>query len=412
MRSPRRNVFLDTFQQKHGPRAEGGPDDRKLGQWAPNPTFHKAVRKSVGNWFGAGALQLDSHTSYLEARCCEQMQPPPPSFLLRRRPDVLAPLPWTAMLERGNKIESARKTESEGVEAMLTARRAYVHDAPLHTERHSRSNKRLDPHLLPTGEPGVVQALLQQATSTQATQRLGSPYAVDLHDMLAKPKSPRTALASARANQTTKPATEDEGAAAASVQCPWQPLVACVSRADTHLLPPAVPKTKLDLSHTAPKAHVREPKYFHAEYRGKGAPIKATRTTTTMTPPYLHLSTSGVSGGSGSYHHPRHLPGYHTAAGDDDATRDDTRVAIRQHDEPLLFDDTLLSLSQQQLQLQQDYRIHDMQHQPQQQPQQDYQHLVEHQHTQREGHARQLTRRVTALPAWTSVQVWRVWHDV
>jgi len=390
--------------------AEGGPDDRKLGQWAPNPTFHKAVRKSLGNWFGAGALQLDSHTSYLEARRCERMQSPPPSFLLRRRPDVLAPLPWTAMLERENKTESARKTESEGVEAMLTARRAYVHDTPLHTERHSRSNRHLDPHLLPTGEPGVVEALLQQASSTQAMQRLASPYAVDLHDMLAKPKSPCTALASARANHTTKPATEVERTAAASVQCPWQPLVACVTRADTHLLPPALPKTKLRLSHTAPKAHVREPKYFHAEYRGKGAPIKATRTST-MTPPYLHPSTSGVSGGSGSYHHPRHLPAYHTATGDDDATRNDTRVAIRQHDEPLLFDDTLLSLSQQE-QLQQDYRLHDMQHQPQHQPQQDYQHLEEHQHTQREGHARELTRRVTALPAWTSVQVWCVWHDV
>lgn len=184
--SARKTTFLST-----NPCASNLPA-AQLTLWGPNPTFHKAVRRSHGNWFGAGALQLDSHREYLEQQKSERGGPRAASFLLRRRPDVGGAILWSALQESQHTTSALEpQMQSESVEAMLTARRGYLPISNTMKSGQERvASRRLDPELLPTGVPGAVDLLASpRLERARATAPLGSPYAVDPANMLESPRS-------------------------------------------------------------------------------------------------------------------------------------------------------------------------------------------------------------------------------
>jgi hypothetical protein len=173
-KSPRKATFFAPKAEK-----QGSPLEAKFGLWVPNPTFHKAVRRSTGHWFGAGGLQLDSQTEYLEKRQCERLETPAASFLLRPRPDVLSSIPYKWLEQRPAVWVS--KPQSEGVEAMLTARRGFL---PLPTDMQLDSSQKAPAE--PSGAPVGDDMLLgsPQIMQACATDSLNSPYALDSHDIL------------------------------------------------------------------------------------------------------------------------------------------------------------------------------------------------------------------------------------
>ncbi len=182
--SPRRPTFFTPHPARAKP--AGGPAG--FGLWGPNPTFHRAVRKSTGHWFGAGALTLDSHVAYLDRKKVELMEPRAASFLQRRRPDVGGATMWSALEEAPKHRASDHRSESESVQAMLTARRGYL-TISSHMQSSRPHSRRLDPELLPTELPGAVDALTSpRLERARATEALGSPYAVDPEDMLGSPR--------------------------------------------------------------------------------------------------------------------------------------------------------------------------------------------------------------------------------
>jgi len=185
--SPRRPTFL----APHPARAKLADGPAGFGLWGPNPTFHRAVRKSTGHWFGAGALTFDSHAAYLDRKKSELLEPRAASFLLRRRPDVGGATLWSALEEADKHRASSQRPESESVQAMLTARRGYI---PISRHMQSRESsrphsRRLDPELLPSGLPGAVDKMVSpRLERARAMEALGSPYAVDPEDMLGSPR--------------------------------------------------------------------------------------------------------------------------------------------------------------------------------------------------------------------------------
>ncbi len=185
LRSPRRHTFLSNDVPPPGSEAPAA-SSAQFGLWVPNPTFHKPVRKREGHWFGAGGLPGDNQARYLEERRCERIEAPTARFLLRRRPDVLGSVPWTELDARPLPTGTA---SHKSVEAMITARRGYVPQAQAHALPDKRQRKRLDPALLPTGSPDAVDNLLSpRLEHARSTEALGSPYAIDLQDVLEIPR--------------------------------------------------------------------------------------------------------------------------------------------------------------------------------------------------------------------------------
>lgn len=231
-RSPRRATFL---APNHALSNQAAP---QFALWGPNPTFHRAVRKSHGHWFGAGAQQLDSHRGYLERQDFERGEPRAASFLLRRRPDVGGAILWSA-LEESKHMTSAQEQQSENIEAMLTARRGYL---PISGQGRTAS-RRLDPELLPTGHPRAVDVLTSpRLERARATESLGSPYAVDPANMLESPQ--RVAKIQSESSQRSR-----DGRAASRAE-----------DAEVHPSPSDAP---------AYDGSFQKKRYFHEESRGK-----------------------------------------------------------------------------------------------------------------------------------------------
>jgi hypothetical protein len=250
LRSPRRNTFLSNDVPPPGAEAPAA-SGAQFGLWVPNPTFHKPVRKREGHWFGAGGLPGDNQARYLEERRCERTEAPAARFLLRRRPDVLGSVPWTELHARPLPTGTASH-----VEAMLTARRGCVPQAQAHALPDKRQRKRLDPALLPTGSPDALDNLLSpRLEHARSTEALGSPYAIDLQDVL---EIPRRLSGGSHAKIG---ADIRHDARAANTE---QPVVPYAKDAEVHRTFPA----QRDVSQDVVKRNQAK-KYFHAEDRGK-----------------------------------------------------------------------------------------------------------------------------------------------
>jgi hypothetical protein len=268
LRSPRRNTFLSNDVPPPGAEAPAA-SGAQFGLWVPNPTFHNPVRKLEGHWFGAGGLPGDNQARYLEERRCERTEAPAARFLLRRRPDVLGSVSWTELDARPLMCvwpHSKLACLNKSVEAMLTARRGYVPQAQAHALPGKRQRKSLDPALLPTGSPDALDNLLsprlEQARSTEA---LGSPYAIDLQEVLESPRrlsgnSPAKIGADIRHDARADNAE--------------QPVVPYAKDAELYKKDAEVYKKDAELYKTfsAQRDIVKRnqaKKYFHAEDRGK-----------------------------------------------------------------------------------------------------------------------------------------------
>jgi hypothetical protein len=247
LRSPRRNTFLSNDVPPSGAEAPAA-SGAQFGLWVPNPTFHKPVRKREGHWFGAGGLPGDNQARYLEERRCERTEAPAARFLLRRRPDVLGSVSWTELDAR------PLPTGTASVEDMLKARRGYVPQAQAHALPGKRQRKSLDPALVPTGSPDALDNLLsprlEQARSTEA---LGSPYAIDLQEVL---ESPRRLSGS---SPTKSGADIRHDARAANAEQPVVPYAKDAEEYKTFYAQRCADVVKRN----------QAKKYFHAEDRGK-----------------------------------------------------------------------------------------------------------------------------------------------